>query len=153
VEFKKLIAWLDEQLSSGLKVHVGCVGGHGRTGTVLSALVAARIARGVEIAVDGDVIGYVRTNYCKKAVETAAQVEFLVQHYGVKSVSGSYVDRVSFKGHKGYKDYYDYGDYGKSNKTGWFTGDSSSASSKNINSGSAIRNDGTIWTKNVIAVG
>jgi protein-tyrosine phosphatase len=37
-EFKKLVAWTRKQLEAGLKVHCGCMGGHGRTGTFLAAL-------------------------------------------------------------------------------------------------------------------
>jgi hypothetical protein len=32
VRFRKLVEWVCNQLQSGKKVHVGCIGGHGRTG-------------------------------------------------------------------------------------------------------------------------
>ena len=76
--FKKLITWLCTQLQAGKTVHVGCIGGHGRTGTVLSAIVA-------ELG-DKDAIQWVRKHYCKKAVESDAQVAFLRKHYGVSAV-------------------------------------------------------------------
>ena len=80
-EFKKMIDWLAQKLEQGKKIHVGCMGGHGRTGTVLAALVA-------QITDSKDAIEWVRKNYCKKAVESHSQVQFLVKHYGVNSVTG-----------------------------------------------------------------
>jgi hypothetical protein len=88
-QFKSLIDYLEIQIRSGKKVHVGCIGGHGRTGTVLSALVAQMMG-------EKDAIQYVRKNYCEKAVESAAQIEFLMKHYGVSKAEGT-------------KDYSDYG--------------------------------------------
>jgi hypothetical protein len=77
--FKKLVTWVCTQLQQGKKVHVGCIGGHGRTGTVISAIVA-------EMTGEKDAIQYVRKHYCKKAVESKAQVAFLMKHYGVSEV-------------------------------------------------------------------
>jgi hypothetical protein len=74
--FKKMITWLCNQVQQGNKVHVGCIGGHGRTGVVLTAIVA-------ELLGEKDAIQYVRKNYCDKAVESEAQVEWLMKHYGV----------------------------------------------------------------------
>lgn len=78
--FKKMIEWLAAQLIAGKKCHVGCIGGHGRTGTVLSALVQ-------HMTGEEDAITYVRTAYCKKAVESKAQIEFLHEHFGIKKVA------------------------------------------------------------------
>lgn len=79
-DFKDLIAWLSTQLAAGKKVHVGCIGGHGRTGMVLSALV--KVMTGNE-----DATTYVRENYCQKAVESQRQVDWLNKHFGIKPVS------------------------------------------------------------------
>lgn len=79
--FVKLVRWTKEQLEDGMKVHCGCIGGHGRTGTFLAALVA-------EFG-EQDAIQYVRTNYCKKAVESHEQIKFLMKHFGVKNAKGS----------------------------------------------------------------
>lgn len=87
-EFKKMIAWLAEQLLAGKKVHLGCIGGHGRTGLVLSALRK-------HMTGDEDAITHVRTYYCKKAVETAKQVNWLHQHFGIKKVEATKADYVS----------------------------------------------------------
>ena len=80
--FVKMIAWLKERLAEGKKVHVGCMGGHGRTGMVIAALV--KECMGIE-----DAIGWTRKNYCQKAVETKVQVQFLVQTFGIKSAEPS----------------------------------------------------------------
>lgn len=78
-EFKKMIAWIADQLRDGKKVHVGCIGGHGRTGTVFAALVAVMTG-------EKDAITYVRKNYCDRAVETDVQVKFLATHFGITPV-------------------------------------------------------------------
>lgn len=80
-DFKKLVDWALEQLRDGRKVHAGCIGGHGRTGTFFAALVAA--------CGEPDAIAYVRKNYCHKAVESSSQIDFLVKHFGVKKAAGS----------------------------------------------------------------
>jgi hypothetical protein len=80
--FVKLIDWTAGEIISGRKVHVGCIGGHGRTGTVFAAL--AKVMLGEE-----DAIEYVRKNYCKKAVESDAQINFLHTVFGIKKVAGS----------------------------------------------------------------
>lgn len=80
--FIKMVDWVVAALGEGKEVHVGCIGGHGRTGTVLSAIVC-------KILGEEDAITWVRKNYCKKAVESSEQVEFLHKHYGIKKVGGS----------------------------------------------------------------
>jgi protein-tyrosine phosphatase len=81
-DFKALINWLHEQLQAGKKIHMGCIGGHGRTGMVLSALVT-------QITGELDSTTWVRENYCKKAVESSTQVNFLHKHYGIKKVGAT----------------------------------------------------------------
>ena len=78
--FKKLVHWTADRLTDGLKVHCGCIGGHGRTGTFFAALVRVMLD-------EPDAIAYVRQHYCKKAVESAAQVAFLAEHFGVKGAN------------------------------------------------------------------
>ena len=75
--FKTLVAWVSDQLDLGRKVHVGCIAGHGRTGIFIAALLVHR-------GVTDDPIPYIRQRYCKAAVETHTQVDFLVEHYGCK---------------------------------------------------------------------
>lgn len=93
-EFKRMVTWLAAQLIAGKKVHVGCVGGHGRTGTVLAALVN-------EMTGEADAITYVRTNYCHKAVESAAQIHFLHEHFGIKKAKPTKLGHVSTASYSG----------------------------------------------------
>lgn len=79
-EFKALVEWTLEQMKAGKKVHAGCIGGHGRTGTFFAALAATQ----TEVVVE-DAIMFVRENYCKKAVECNEQITFLKKHFGVKT--------------------------------------------------------------------
>lgn len=81
-EFKKLLNYLKESLEAGKKVFVGCIGGHGRTGTVFSALV--KLMSNIE-----DSTTYVRENYCKKVVESQTQVDWLHTHFGIKKVDAT----------------------------------------------------------------
>jgi len=81
-EFKSLVIWTAEQIIAGKSVHAGCIGGHGRTGTFFAALVKHMM--GVD-----DAITYVRKNYCKKAVESSAQIEYLHTQWGVTRVAAA----------------------------------------------------------------
>lgn len=80
--FKAMITWMVGQLKLGKKIHVGCIGGHGRTGLVLAALIA-------EATGEKDPIKWARDNHCKKSVESAEQVAFLVKHYGAATAEPS----------------------------------------------------------------
>lgn len=80
-EFKKMLNWVKKQVDEGKKVHVGCIGGHGRTGTVLAALVS--------LYGEQDAIQYVRKHYCHKAVESGVQIAFLHTHFGTSKVEPS----------------------------------------------------------------
>lgn len=78
-KFAALIDIIMAGLDKGLRIHVGCIGGHGRTGTVIAAVVAR-----LGIAPDNDAIAWVREHYCKKAVENKMQENFLVVNFGCK---------------------------------------------------------------------
>ena len=52
---KMLLKYLADSLAEGKKVHIGCIGGHGRTGTILAALVTYMTG-------NLNSIEYVRTN-------------------------------------------------------------------------------------------
>lgn len=78
-KFKQLIAWSCTQLKQGAVIHAGCIGGHGRTGTYLAALVTA-------LTGELDSINYVRKHYCSKAVESTEQVQFLAKNFGIVAV-------------------------------------------------------------------
>lgn len=61
-----------ERARRGERVEVGCLGGHGRTGTALACLA---VLAGSPPA---DAVGWVRANYCADAVETAEQEAFVL---------------------------------------------------------------------------
>ncbi len=100
--FRKLVDWTCEQLRAGRKVHAGCMGGHGRTGTFLAAVVSVMTGM-------ADPIAYVRKNYCHKAVETHSQVKFLMDHYACKDAAETkkFVVTKSPKGGTGVESYWD----------------------------------------------
>jgi len=83
-QFKKMVTWLIGMLKAKKKIHIGCIGGHGRTGLVFSAIYR-------QLTGKTNAIQYVRKNYCKKAVESKTQVKFLMKHYGVDKAEGSSV--------------------------------------------------------------
>lgn len=87
-DFKKMITWVCSQLKKGKKIHVGCIGGHGRTGLFIAAVRA-------EFYGDLNAGNWVRKNHCKKAIETKAQINFLFKHYGIKKIKYS---KASYKG-------------------------------------------------------
>lgn len=60
-----------ERLKSGKKVGIFCLGGHGRTGYVAAALLGRL---GCE-----DPIRFLRSNYCKNAVESFAQIQHIAE--------------------------------------------------------------------------
>lgn len=80
-KFHQLVITIRSYLAKGKTVHVGCIGGHGRTGLVLAAVIAVDYEK---VGPDCDAIGWLRANYCKKAVESNAQEGFLATHYGCK---------------------------------------------------------------------
>ena len=73
--FLKMVTWMCGQLAEGKRIHIGCFGGHGRTGLVIAAVVA-------EALKEPDPIHWVRMNHCHKGVESASQVGLLVKQYG-----------------------------------------------------------------------
>jgi len=71
-EFVTLVKWMLTQIVQGERVEIGCFGGHGRTGTLIAAIL---IAQGLTAA---QAVNKVRTQYCQEAIETARQVNYLV---------------------------------------------------------------------------
>ena len=63
------------------KVLVMCLGGHGRTGTVVTSLLFS--SGYLESGTDG--IGWIRDHYCDHAVETKDQLEYLTSEYGFET--------------------------------------------------------------------
>jgi hypothetical protein len=71
---RALIDLLD-RARSGAVVELGCLGGHGRTGTALACIA---VLAGTP---PDDAVAWVRSSYCEEAVETEAQ-EALVAAFG-----------------------------------------------------------------------
>lgn len=70
-EFELVTRWLLDHIMLGKRVEVGCVGGHGRTGTLLASLL---ILQGVDA---WSAIDRIRHTYCEWAVESLQQERFL----------------------------------------------------------------------------
>ncbi|NYE69402.1 protein-tyrosine phosphatase family protein [Microlunatus parietis] len=66
-----------DRARAGERVELGCLGGHGRTGTALAALA---VLTGHPAA---DAVAWTRTTYCPKAIETRAQELFITHRIGV----------------------------------------------------------------------
>ena len=62
-----------DRARAGRRVEIGCLGGHGRTGTAFACL-AIMTGHPAHDSVD-----WVRTSYCAKAVETPEQEAFVAQ--------------------------------------------------------------------------
>jgi len=74
-QFIGCVKWMLEQMAAGVKMETGCMGGHGRTGTMLACLL---VAQGV---FPGQAIKRVRADHCSHAVESEKQVEFVAAFY------------------------------------------------------------------------
>jgi len=74
-ELDHIVRFVRRKLRKGKVVDIACIGGHGRTGTLLAAII------GKEEKLSGkEAIAAVRGRYCRKAIETKGQ-EILVEHY------------------------------------------------------------------------
>jgi protein-tyrosine phosphatase len=76
-ELEYALRSLLERARVGERVEVGCLGGHGRTGTALACL-AAMTGSPPE-----DAVGWVREFYCDRAIETSEQEAFIAARSGV----------------------------------------------------------------------
>lgn len=68
------LQWANEYLSKGGKVELSCIGGHGRTGTLLACLL-----REVNGMTGKGAIDTVRREVCKSCIETKEQEGFILQ--------------------------------------------------------------------------
>lgn len=78
-EFDLCVNYIIKNLYQNKKIHIGCIGGHGRTGILMSAVVQKMMQ------LQYSAIDYVRKNYCAKAVETLNQILFLESYYNIKT--------------------------------------------------------------------
>jgi hypothetical protein len=62
-----------------MKFLVFCVGGHGRTGTAVACLLVVTLNYTADQAIE-----WVRTNYCKRAIESKSQEEYIAEMYAAK---------------------------------------------------------------------
>lgn len=65
-----------ERARRGERVEIGCLGGHGRTGTAL-ALLAVLTGHPAD-----DAVAWVRAHYCPRAVETPEQQAYVEKYAG-----------------------------------------------------------------------
>lgn len=72
--FDALVEVLKQQMDEGVDVLLGCLGGHGRTGLVLSILVKKMRP---DLLGDLDPVTWVRQNYCQETTETDAQIDYV----------------------------------------------------------------------------
>ena len=80
---KNVLDPLIDWAKKGERVPFFCMGGHGRTGTVLACLVA-KLMPEVE-----DPIRWVRKHYCKDAIESVEQVKYILKLKGMDSVKNT----------------------------------------------------------------
>lgn len=73
--FARALKWLLREAGKGKVIEIGCMGGHGRTGTVLACLLVLQGAN------PATALTKVWTEYCSEAVESRAQQE-LVRQFG-----------------------------------------------------------------------
>ena len=85
----RLVNLIIRAMKRGLTVEVGCIGAHGRTGS----LIAATIAR-VEGLGALDAIRETRSRYCVKAVETKAQENMLYTFCGEEPPISTIVNKA-----------------------------------------------------------
>jgi len=83
----ELVEFCLNVIKAGLQLGFGCVGGHGRTGWL-----ACRIIKALTTMTGDEAVGYLRKNYCEKAVETDSQAADL----GMILEQGSYDARTSY---------------------------------------------------------
>lgn len=69
-----LLSFMHTELEQGHTLEIGCIGGHGRTGTL-----AASVLIGLYDMAATDAIDYVRKNHCKKAIESTSQEKMLYE--------------------------------------------------------------------------
>lgn len=135
--FVKLLDWTAYMLGEGKKIHAGCIGGHGRTGTFFAALVKTMTG-------EPDAITFVRKGYCDKAVESKAQVEYLAEKFGIVKQEPRHYAVVTTKSSGKQYSFPTYG-YGKSSPE---SGNSNrKMASASLSTGKPVRVGGNIWGK------
>lgn len=70
-----IVQWMLDQLTAGKRLETACMGGHGRTGTMLALLLCAQ---GMP---PGSAMARVRKHHCTKGIENAKQAEYVAEFY------------------------------------------------------------------------
>lgn len=78
-EFCRAGEWVLDSLRQGKTVDVGCIGGHGRTGTMLATILVLQGVSGREA------VERVWDSYCREAIETQRQVNFVLRVANIRA--------------------------------------------------------------------
>ncbi len=97
-----VVQFIIKRLNLGQEVEIGCMGGHGRTGTLLACVLGS-----MENIHASKAIKEVRKRYCEKAVETRKQVKLVGTYLG-----GSVKGVEPTRGYGGNVTVYSPGSYG-----------------------------------------
>jgi hypothetical protein len=91
--FTRLLGVIDACMIQGKHVNVHCIGGHGRTGMVLACY--AGKYQGIDKPIE-----YIRARYCKNAVESLAQINFIAMFTGrIEDMKPRYSSMLWDRGH------------------------------------------------------
>jgi hypothetical protein len=84
------VKWAVELVNNGGWLQIGCIGGHGRTGTFLALMLleSGRAANATEAVTKA------RGLYCDKAIETMAQADFIYAHVGEPTPTTKELDSI-----------------------------------------------------------
>lgn len=100
-----IVTWMLAEMGKGVRFETACMGGHGRTGTMLAMLLTAQ---GV---LPGAAINRVREHHCAKGIENAKQAEYVAEFYKLFHGNASWrkskaarkeFDKAVKDGHKNY---------------------------------------------------
>lgn len=100
-----VVRWMLDEMTKGVRFETGCMGGHGRTGTMLALLL---VAQGIT---PGQAIKRVREDHCKNAVENRKQADYVAEFWKMWHGNTSWrkskkerklFEKVAEEGHKNY---------------------------------------------------
>lgn len=99
-----IINILEDMLKRNIKVNICCIGGHGRTGTVLACLICK-----LEGITPNEAIYRVWSEYCKKAIENKNQINMVFDYYNNLTIDTREKDlRINNVLNSGLGKYYDH---------------------------------------------
>ena len=87
---EKYVLWALDYIKKGGWLQIGCIGGHGRTGTFLALML---LADGRAEDAD-DAVCQTRALYCNKAIESTSQADYIYAAAGEPSPTTSHVDSI-----------------------------------------------------------